>query len=317
MPPLSLKAGDPMTLQQLHYAIAIAEAGSLSKAAEVLYIAQPSLTSSMQELERELGIEIFHRTGRGMALTPDGAEFVQYARQVYNSYESLMEKYGNAHNLKKKFGVSTQHYSFAVKAFVELVKKYDTSQYEFAIRETMTRDVIQDVAAMRSEVGILYLSDFNRAAITKLLRTAGLMFHHLIDCRAYVYLWRGHPLANQPSIRFDELKDYPCLSFEQGDASSFYLAEEILSTNEYLRTIKANDRATMLNLMIGLNGYTLCSGIICEELNGTDYLAVPFDDTSVAENSVMEIGYITKRTAVLSTIGTHYIEEIQKYLQAQ
>lgn len=306
-----------MTLQQLHYAIAIAESGSLSKAAEILYIAQPSLTSSMQELERELGIEIFHRTGRGMALTPDGAEFVQYARQVYNSYESLMEKYGNAHNLKKKFGVSTQHYSFAVKAFVELVKKYDTSQYEFAIRETMTRDVIQDVAAMRSEVGILYLSDFNRAAITKLLRTAGLMFHHLIDCRAYVYLWRGHPLANQPSIRFDELKDYPCLSFEQGDASSFYLAEEILSTNEYLRTIKANDRATMLNLMIGLNGYTLCSGIICEELNGTDYLAVPFDDTSVAENSVMEIGYITKRNAVLSTIGTHYIEEIQKYLQAQ
>ena len=305
----------PMTLQQLHYAITVSEAGSLSRAAEILYIAQPSLSISMQELERELGITIFYRSGRGMTLTPDGAEFLQNARQVYYAYESLIEKYGNVHNLKKKFGVSTQHYSFAVKAFVELVKKYDTSQYEFAIRETMTRDVIQDVASLRSEIGLLYLSDFNRAAITKLLRTADLKFHHLIDCRAYVYLWRGHPLAAQSSIRFDELKAYPCLSFEQGDASSFYLAEEILSTNEYLRTIKANDRATMLNLMIGLNGYTLCSGIICEELNGTDYVAVPFDDTSVAENSMMEIGYITKRSAVLSTIGSHYIEEIKKYLQ--
>ena len=305
-----------MTLQQLHYAITIAEAGSLSKAAEVLYIAQPSLTSSMQELERELGIEIFHRTGRGMALTPDGAEFVQYARQVYNSYESLMEKYGNAHNLKKKFGVSTQHYSFAVKAFVELVKKYDTSQYEFAIRETMTRDVIQDVAAMRSEVGILYLSDFNRAAITKLLRTAGLMFHHLIDCRAYVYLWRGHPLAKQPSIRFDELKDYPCLSFEQGAGASFYFAEEILTTREYPRTIHTTDRATNLNLMIALNAYTLCSGVISEELNGPEYVAVPFLSDDENQNSVMEIGYITRKNALLTEPGQRYVEEIQRYLHA-
>lgn len=303
-----------MTLQQLHYAITISEAGSLNKAAEVLYIAQPSLTSSMQELERELGITIFNRSGRGVTLTQDGAEFLLYARQVYNQYESLMDKYGKSHNLKKKFGVSTQHYSFAVKAFVELVKSFDTSRYEFAIRETKTRDVISDVANMRSEIGILYLSDFNRAAIRKLLRTNNLEFHHLIECHAYVYLWSGHPLAKKKSIRFDELKDYPCLSFEQGDASSFYFAEEILSTSEYPRTIKANDRATMLNLMIGLDGYTLCSGIICEELNGDDYLAIPLQADSVEENSVMEIGYITRQNTVLSAIGSRYIDEIKKYL---
>lgn len=303
-----------MTLQQLHYAITISEAGSLNKAAEVLYIAQPSLTSSMQELERELGITIFNRSGRGVTLTQDGAEFLLYARQVYNQYESLMDKYGQSHNLKKKFGVSTQHYSFAVKAFVELVKSFDTSRYEFAIRETKTRDVISDVANMRSEIGILYLSDFNRAAIRKLLRTNNLEFHHLIECHAYVYLWSGHPLAKKKSIRFDELKDYPCLSFEQGDASSFYFAEEILSTSEYPRTIKANDRATMLNLMIGLDGYTLCSGIICEELNGDDYLAIPLQADSVEESSVMEIGYITRQNTVLSAIGSRYIDEIKKYL---
>lgn len=303
-----------MTLQQLNYVITIAEAGSLNKAAEILYISQPSLTSSMQELEKELGITVFNRSGRGVSLTQDGAEFLLYARQVYNQYELLMDKYGKAQNLKKKFGVSTQHYSFAVKAFVELVKSFDTTQYEFAIRETKTKDVILDVGTMKSEIGILYMSEFNRAAITKLLRTNNLEFHHLINCRAYVYLWSGHPLAKKESISFEELRDYPCLSFEQGDASSFYFAEEILSTNDYTRTIKANDRATMLNLMIGLNGYTLCSGIICEELNGDDFLAVPFRADSVAEDSVMEIGYITKKNTLLSSIGKLYVEEVEKYL---
>lgn len=303
-----------MTLQQLYYAITISEVGSLNKAAEILYIAQPSLTSAMQELEKEVGITIFNRSGRGVTLTQDGAEFLLYARQVYNQYESLLDKYGKAHNLKRKFGVSTQHYSFAVKAFVELVRRFDTSRYEFAIRETKTREVIQDVGSMKSEIGILYLSDFNRAAINKLLRANSLEFHPLIDCRAYVYLWSGHPLAKKEFISFEELKDYPCLSFEQGDSGSFYFAEEIFSTREYPRTIKANDRATMLNLMVGLNGYTLCSGIICEELNGDAFLAVPLRDQSEECNRAMTVGYIKKQNTALSTVGKLYVEELQKYL---
>lgn len=303
-----------MTLQQLYYVITIADKGSLNKAAEMLYITQPSLTSAVRELEKEIGIVIFLRGGRGVTLTADGAEFLQQARQLYSQYEEIAEKYGNAQNVKKKFGVSTQHYSFAVKAFVEMVKSFDTSRYEFAIRETQTKDVISDVASLRSEIGILYLSDFNRAAIRKLLRTSGLIFHHLIRCRAYVYLWAGHPLADRASIRFEELSDYPCLFFEQGDTSSFYFYEEILSTNEYIRTIRANDRATMLNLMVGLNGYTLCSGIICEELNGDDYRAIPFETECNEEDSVMEIGYITKKDHVLTSIGERYIQEIRAYL---
>lgn len=303
------------TIQQLSYIVKISEVGSINKASEILYIAQPSLTSSVQEVEKEVGFKIFHRSGRGVSLTPEGAEFVLYARQVIYQYELLMERFGKTENVKRKFGVSCQHYSFAVKAFVELVKEYDMLQYDFAIRETQTKDVINDVANMRSEIGILYMSDFNRSAINKLLRTSGLQFHHLINCNAYVYLWSGHPLAKNSSITFEELRDYPCLSFEQGDVASFYYAEEILSTSEYLRTIKANDRATMLNLMIGLNGYTLCSGIICEELNGTDYLAVPFKADSVNESSVMEVGYITKNNIILSSIGELYIQKIKDYLK--
>ena len=192
---------------------------------------------------------------------------------------------------------------------------YGTSQYEFAMRETKTREVIQDVATLRSEIGILYMSDFNRSVLAKLLRANDLSFHPLCQCRAYVYLWRGHPLAACKAITFDQLADYPCLSFEQGDNSSFYFTEEILTTKEYPRTIHTNDRATNLNLLIALNAYTLCSGIVCEELNGSDYVAVPFKDDDENHNSVMEIGYLSKKNMMLSDIGQRYVAEIQAYLK--
>ena len=304
-----------MTIQQLKYVIAITEAGSYNKAADMLYLSQPTLTNSVRELEKELGITVFNRGGRGVSLTNDGVEFVHYAKQVALQYERLLEKYGKDGKLKKKFGISSQHYSFAVKSFVEMVKEYDTEEYEFAIRETKTGEVIDDVASGRSEIGILYLSDFNRKAIGKILRANSLEFHHLIDCSAYVYLWKGHPLAGRKSIRFEDLADYPCLSFEQGTNGSFYYAEEILSTNEYPRTIKANDRATMLNLMVGLNGYTLCSGIICEELNGSDYIAIPFEAEGDPAGSKMEIGYIVKENMIQSRMGKLYIDKLRSYLE--
>ena len=304
-----------MTIQQLRYVIVICEEGSLNKASEQLYIAQPSLTSAVQELEKELGITIFNRSGRGVTPTNDGLEFIRYAREVLSQYDNLLEKYGEGGNLKKKFGISTQHYSFAVKSFVEMVKHFGTDEYEFAIRETMTRNVIDDVAGGKSEIGILYLNDFNRKPLEKLLKSNSLTFTPLTECNAYVYLWKGHPLAGRASIKFDDLKEYPCLSFEQGDKGSFYYAEEILSTSEYPKTIRATDRATMLNLMIGLNGYTLCSGVISEELNGSDYLAVPFepDDDTVASNMV--IGYISKKNLLLSHIAELYVKELDNYLK--
>lgn len=303
-----------MTLQQLHYIITIAETGSINKAAEMLYVTQPSLTSAVKELEKEFGITIFNRSGRGVTLTVDGTEFLLYARQIYSQYEGILEKYGKGGSYKKKFGVSTQHYSFAVKAFVDMVREFDTSKYEFAIRETKTAEVISDVSTMKSEIGILYLCDFNRKTMQKLLDSANLKFHHLIECQAYVYLWKNHPLAGESSISFAQLEGYPCLSFEQGDNGSFYFAEEILSTNEYSRVIKANDRATMLNLMVGLNGYTLCSGIICEELNGSDCIAVPFRDDEQNHNSIMEIGYVTRKNMILSRMGERYVAALKKYL---
>ena len=301
-----------MTFVQLKYILTIAETKSLNKAAEQLYVSQPSLTNALKELEKEVGITIFFRTGRGVTLTNDGVEFLTYARELYREYEQLLQRYGEGGSYKKKFAVSTQHYSFAVKAFVDVAKKLDMSKYELAIRETKTIEVIQEVSTMKSEIGVLYLSEFNRKSMEKLFKSANLEFHPLISCKAYVYLWKGHPLADESFLQWSKLgkNSLTCL-LNRVDNSSFILAEELLPTNEYSQIIHANDRATMLNLMIGLNGYTLCSGLICEELNGSDYRAVPFRndgrfDDSQEENQ-MEIGYVTRKNLILSKLGQEYV----------
>ena len=287
----------------------------MNQAAEKLFITQPSLTSSIKSLENEIGISIFLRTGRGVSVTSEGSDFLQYARQVYQQYDILEQRYSNKASIKRKFGVSTQHYSFAVEAFVETVKQFGTLQFEFALRETKTNEVISDVGTLKSEIGILFLSEYNNKVIKKMLKDNNLEFHKLIDCNAYVYLYKDHPLANKDSIGLDQLEDYPCLSFEQGDQGSIYLAEEILSDVEYLRTIKTNDRATMLNLMKGLNGYTLCSGIISEKLNSSDYITVPFREDDSNRNTVMTIGYILKDGSIPSRIAEVYIEQLKAYLE--
>ena len=303
-----------MTLTQIRYALAIADVGSMNKAAEQLFISQPSMSSAIKELEKEIGINIFLRTGKGVTPTSEGEDFLIYARQVYQQYDILQQKYSHHKGLKRKFGVSSQHYSFAVKAFVETVKKYDTLDFEFAMRETRTADVITDVGSLRSEIGILYMDNFNRKVIEKMLADNDVDFVPLINCRAYVYMWKDHPLAGEKSVSFEQLIDYPCLSFEQGEHGSGFLAEEILSDNDYPRIIHSTDRATQLNLMVGLNGFTLCSGIICEELNGSDFVAVPFREDEDNRNSVMEIGYIVKNHCMLSDIAQTYISEMEKYL---
>lgn len=303
-----------MTLNQIKYIITIAERGAFSRAAEQLYISQPSLTEAVKDAESELGFALFNRGNKGVTPTAEGAEFIKYARQAYAQFEQLEEKFVGGKNYKKAFCVSTQHYSFAVKAFVEAVKALDASNFEFALRECKTREIISDVASLRSEIGVLYISDFNRAAIQKLLNQNELVFKPIINCKAYAYLWKGHPLAKERSVTFSQLQKYPCLSFEQGDGASFYYAEEIISTRVFPRVIHACDRATMLNLMVGLNGFTVCSGIICEELNGDDFIAVPLDKDDPEFGQEMQIGYIVRKNTNLSEICLSYIEEIKRYL---
>lgn len=297
-----------MTLIQLKYAITVAKSNSFNEAAKKLYISQPSLSNAISNMEKEVGFQIFERINSGVLLTNEGQEFIGYARQVVEQYDLLDAKYIDKGKFKKKFSVSMQHYTFAVSAFVEMVKHFGLDEYEFAINETKTHQVIEDVKNLKSEIGILYLNEFNEKVLKKMFNDYNLVFNEILVCGVYVYLWKGHPLAKKEEIELDDLVEYPCLSFEQGQYNSFYFAEEVLSTYKYKRIIKANDRATMLNLMIGLNGYTLCSGIISSELNGTDYWAV-----KLKSNEKMTIGYICREDRNISQIGEKYLEEIKKY----
>ncbi|MCR5142569.1 MAG: LysR family transcriptional regulator [Ruminococcus sp.] len=303
-----------MTLQQINYALTISECGSMNKAADKLGISQPTLTSAVRELEKELGLTIFMRTHRGAVPSAEGLEFLQNAGQLYRQYELIQEKYIN-HEKKRRFGISTQHYSFAVSAFINTVKQYNTLEFEFAVRETETLSIIRDVAELKSEIGVLYISNFNRKPIAKQLEENELVFRELVRCKAYVYLWKEHPLANEPSISLVQLVPYPCLSFEQNGKEGYLYAEEILSENIYPRMIKATDRAAMGEMMQQLNGYTLCSGILCKELGGDDYRVVPFREDNDNRNSIMEIGYITKKNIQLSAIGETFIRELKKSLE--
>lgn len=299
-----------MTLVQLKYAIAVAGEHSLNEATKKLFISQPSLSSAIHSLEKEIGFDIFIRSKNGITLTVKGAEFIGYARSVVEQYDILDAKYISQVNIKKRFSVSMQHYTFAVNAFVELVKQYGMDEYEFEIHETKTHEVIDNVKNRRSELGILYRNEYNKNVLTKIFANDGLRFVPLQECGVYVYMWKGHPLANRSELTLEELEEYPCLGFAQGDHNSLYFAEEMLSTYQYKRFIRANDRATMLNLMVGLNGYTLCSGIICEELNGAEYCAV-----KLRSDEKMTIGYIVRKDAVISQIGEKYLEEIDKILK--
>lgn len=298
-----------MTLQQLKYVVTVAETGTITEAAGKLYISQPSLTNAIHELEREMQIVIFNRTNKGISLSKEGDIFLGYARQVLEQAEILEDKYKGEGSGKKQFCVSTQHYSFAVNAFVDLIKKYGQEEYDFSLRETQTYEIIEDVAKMRSEIGILFLNDFNEKVITKILKSNALEFHELFVAKPHVFISRRHPLAEHEIITNDELESYPYLSFEQGEHNSFYFSEEIFSASERKKNIRVRDRATLFNLLIGLNGYTVCSGVIDKKLNGKDIIAVP-----LADESDMRIGYITHRKGMLSRLGTTYLDALSKYI---
>ena len=297
-----------MTLQQLLYSVKIAETKSMNKAAAELFISQPALSSAIHDLEEELNIEIFIRNQRGIIVTSEGENFLRYARQIVEMSNMLKDRYADEEMKTNKFSVSMQHYSFAVEAFMTLAEKFKLNDYELAVHETKTSEVIDNVEKFRSELGIIYQSSFNKKAIDKILADRLLEFVPLFDCSVYVYISAEHPLAKMKSVSLEDLFDYPCLSFEQGDNNSFYYVEEMFPTHKYNRVIKADDRATMLNLMTGMNGFTLCSGIICEKLNGDGYTAIPLET-----DERMTIGYIKRKNMPLSKLGERYITILKGY----
>ena len=299
-----------MTLQQLKYAVVTAEKGTVSEAAASLYIAQPSLTKALKELEKEMGISIFNRTNKGVFVSKEGEVFLGYARQVLEQAALITEKYTHQSGGKQEFCVSTQHYSFAVNAFVDLIQVYGSDNYDFSLRETQTYEIIDDVARLKSEIGILYLNEFNETVLRKILKSNDLQFTELFEAKPHIFISDKNPLAQKAEVTMADLQPYPYLSFEQGEHNSFYYSEEIFSTEIRSKNIRVRDRATLFNLLIGLNGYTICSGVISEALNGPNIRAIPLqvDDS-------MEIGYLTHKQVQPGLFGKRYIEILKSCVQ--
>jgi DNA-binding transcriptional LysR family regulator len=294
-----------ITLQSLRYFIEVAAEGSITAAADMLYVAQPTLSAAMRDLESRAGRALLVRSARGVTLTTDGAEFLGYARQVVEQVALLEQRYLDRPPSRRLLGVSAQHYSFAVDAFVRMVKSTEGAEYEFSLRETRTWDIIEDVRTLRSELGILYRNDFNRNIIGKLLRDSGLAFHPLFLAEPHIFISRKNPLASRVRTTLADLADLPRLTFDQGANNSFYFAEEILSTLSSKREIRVSDRATIFNLMIGLDGYTISTGIISDDLD-PEIVAVPLD---VDER--IEIGWIGHAAIPLTEQAQRYLAEVR------
>ena len=296
-----------MTLQQLKYVIEVADRGSITEAAKSLFIAQPSLSAAIHELEAETDTKIFKRSSRGVLITPEGAEFLGYARQVVQQAALIEDKYIARSSVRQRFSVSTQHYSFTSSAFVELVRAQGGEAYEFTLREGKTYDTINDVRTLRSEMGVLYLSSFNEAVIRKMLRESNLVFSELFSARPHIFVGRNNPLAGRESVTLADLEPLPCLTYEQGDQNAFYFSEEILSTLNHEKSIKVTDKGTIIDLMVGTDGYTISSGICPSYLRGDDIISIP-----LTVDEVIRIGVITHRDYRPTVLGEKYLEILHR-----
>jgi len=299
-----------LTLQQLKYVIEVVKQGSINEAARRLFISQPSLSNAIRDLEAESGIVIFDRSNKGISLSREGIEFLRYARQVVEQAELLESRYMNAKPSYQHFSVSTQHYAFAVNAFVSLVQEYGHEEYELALRETKTYEIIEDVRSFRSEIGVLYLNEFNEKIINKMLKDANLQFHSLFIAKPHIFISVRNPLAKQSIVTIDQLQQIPYLSFEQGEFNSFHFSEEILSTLTHKKSIRVSDRATLFNLLIGLNGYTISTGVLSADLNGNEIIPVPLEC-----EEYIHVGWISHRNVSQSVLGAAYVEFLKRTIE--
>lgn len=298
-----------MTLQQLKYAVAVAECGNVTAASQKMFISQPSLTNAVHELEKEIGITIFSRTNKGVVVTNEGDEFLGYARQVLEQASLIEEKYLGKEQKRSRFSVTCQHYSFAVNAFVDVIKQFGGTEYDYTLRESRTSKIIDDVSRLKSEIGILYMNKSNTEVISKLLKKNDLVFSELFTAKPHVFISKTSPLAKKERITLEDLKPFPYLTYEQGEYNSFYFSEEPLPDIDHKLNIKVSDRATLFNLLIGLDGYTVCSGVIDSELNGINIIARPLE-----LDDFMRIGTVTHKSVVLSKYAQAYIAALKKYI---
>lgn len=298
-----------MNINQLKYVLAAAASSSLREASTKVFVSQPALSASICELEEELGILIFERTNKGISLTEEGRDFLSYAKKAVGQYEILEDRYLSKDSGKEQFSVSTQHYNFAIKAFTDMIRKMQPEKYVFSIHETKTKEVLDDVRSLKSEVGIISFSGSNEAVIKKLFRDYNLAFNPLMSREPYIYVWKDHELAGTEEISIDDMRDYPCVLFDQSSDSNVYLTEEAMADHSFDKLIKSDDRATSMEIIAELGGYSIGSGM----LSGDDVILQGLTAIKLKEEDPLMIGYITRKGSIPSQYGEAYIEELLKY----
>ena len=298
-----------MNINQIKYVLAIANSSSMREAATKLFVSQPALSLSIRELEDELGILIFERNNKGISLTDEGREFITYAKKAVGQYEILEDRYLSKDSGKERFSVSTQHYHFPIRAFTDVIRKNYPGRFVFSIHETKTKEVLEDVRSLKSEVGVVSFSGANEGLMRKLFREYQLEFIPLMRRETYVYVWQDHPFAGRKEISLEELSDYPCVAFDQSYDGNFYLTEEAMADYEFSKLIKSDDRATTMEIIAALHGYSVGSGMLSEE----DVILKGLVSIKLKEEDPLIIGYITRKGSMMSIYGSAYIEELEKY----
>ncbi len=298
-----------MNINQLKYVLEVAGSSSMREASTKLYVSQPALSASIHDLEEEIGILIFERTNKGISLTDEGREFLSYAKKAVGQYEILEERYLSRDSDKEHFSVSTQHYNFAIKAFTDVIREMEPDKFIFSIHETKTKEVLEDVRSLKSEVGIVSFSGSNEALLKKLFRDYQLDFVPLMRRDTYVYVWRSHPFAARDKVSIDEMSDYPCVSFDQSDDDNFYLTEEAMADYAFDKMIRSDDRATTMEIIAELDGYSIGSGM----LSGANAILQGLVAIKLKEEDPLTIGYITRKGSAMSAYGRKYLEELMKY----
>lgn len=296
-----------MTLQQLKYLIEVAEKGSINKAASSLYISQPSLSNAIRDIEKEIKTQIFKRTNKGVKVTIEGAEFLVYARQIVEQAELLEKKYKGKKPEKLEFSVSTQHCAVTVIAFGELIKRYGNDAYEFHLKESRSVEVIDDVISYKSEIGIIYINEFNEKSIRKKIKDGNLQLEELFTAKPHVLVSSDNELTKKKKVVLKDLEDYPCLSFGQDEYNLFYFSEEILSTMLHKKSIKVSERATLFSLLTRLNGFVISTGIISERLKKQGIVTIDLEI-----DNIIRVGVVTRKDSKLSKIGECFLEEFNK-----
>jgi len=276
-----------MTIQQLQYVVEVAKSDSINKAAQNLFISQPTLSVAIKELEEEIGTSLFQRSRKGIAITNDGIEFLRLAEEILGKLDYVKKSYlVKSASTISRFQVSCQHYAFVVEAFIQFMDKYKDSRFHFTIKETKTLACIEDVYQRKSILSIIYLNSANENLIRRVLTSKSMEFHEMYTVKPHVFLRKAHPLAGKSIISAEDLAPFPMIAYEQEKGE--YLGEEMIIVENPDKVISTQDRGTTNNIIANTDGYNIGTGYIIPGIISDEITSIPLD-----VDDEMQVGWIS------------------------